>query len=253
MSERDRPRSSERDDDLRDVRLGGRVARVGGPAGEERSLGRSDSGSSRVASASASSRRGSTTGATACVASRCAAISRAISHFISIVPGEPARSSPIRSSYGVGEVGSKRVRHRGRTCEIARGIRSDGRIRAAGRAQLHEPRSRLATRHRAATLCPELVLLDLRRVNRVDRSGAEFSSALASFLHRAGWSARVLGRRSARSADRTGDRLLRPRRGTRMVRGRAAVPSPRRRRAESGPARRRMSCCTISVLTSLYA
>src|SRR6266700_3832502 len=34
--------------------------------------------------------------------------------------------------------------------------------------------------------CPELVLLDLRRVNRVDRSGAAFSSALASFLDQRG-------------------------------------------------------------------
>ncbi len=43
--------------------------------------------------------------------------------------------------------------------------------------------SRLITKREP---CPEVVLLDLRRVNRVDSSGAEFSSALASFLDEQG-------------------------------------------------------------------
>ena len=99
---------------------------------------------------------------------------------------------------------------------------------------------------------PELVLLDLRRVNRVDRSGAEFSSALASFLHRRGGQLVFSGAELLGVLDWTGDRLLRPRRHPEWCEEELLF----RVRGEKGGETvrsRRMSCCTISVLTSLYA
>jgi glutaminase len=92
---------------------------------------------------------------------------------------------PIRSSYRLGEIGSKRVRHLDEQAHL---------LDAADRTAVFELQGELnfmslEAVSRAITerdTCPELVLLDLRRVNRVDRSGADFSSALASFLDQRG-------------------------------------------------------------------
>jgi glutaminase len=113
----------------------------------------------------------------------CRDLSRELSlHLIS--PGSQL-APPIRSSYGVGEIGSKRVRH---ADERARLLESSDRTAVFElQGELNfmslEAVSRLVTERDP---CPELVLLDLRRVSRVDRSGAEFSSALAAFLDRRG-------------------------------------------------------------------
>ena len=113
----------------------------------------------------------------------CRDLSRDLSlHLIS--PGSQL-APPIRSSYGVGEVGSKRVRHADERARLLEA--SDRTVVFELQGELNfmslEAVSRLVT---GCDPVPELVLLDLRRVNRVDRSGAEFSSALASFLDRRG-------------------------------------------------------------------
>ena len=113
----------------------------------------------------------------------CRDLSRDLSlHLIS--PGSQL-APPIRSSYGVGDVGSKRVRHADERARLLEA--SDRTVVFELQGELNfmslEAVSRLVT---GCDPVPELVLLDLRRVNRVDRSGAEFSSALASFLDRRG-------------------------------------------------------------------
>jgi len=113
----------------------------------------------------------------------CRDLSRDLSLHL-IAPGSRL-APPIRSSYNVGEIGSQRVRHPDERAEL---------IEAADRTAVFELQgelnfmsleavSRLITKREP---CPEVVLLDLRRVNRVDSSGAEFSSALASFLDERG-------------------------------------------------------------------
>jgi glutaminase len=113
----------------------------------------------------------------------CRDLSRDLSLHL-IAPGNRL-APPIRSSYTVGEIGSKRVRHgdeRARLLDAAdrtavfelQGELNFMSLEAVSRAVMkRDPR-------------PELVVLDLRRVNRIDRSGAEFSSALASFLDQRG-------------------------------------------------------------------
>ncbi len=113
----------------------------------------------------------------------CRDLSRDLSlHLIS--PGSQL-AYPIRSSYGVGEIGSKRVRHADDRARLVEASERTAVFELQGELNFMslEAVSRLVTERDP---CPELVLLDLRRVSRVDRSGAEFSSALASFLARRG-------------------------------------------------------------------
>ena len=113
----------------------------------------------------------------------CRDLSRDLSLHL-IAPGSRL-APPIRSSYSLGEIGSKRVRHGDERAKL---------LDASDRTAVFELQGELnfmslEAVSRAVTTrdpCPELVLLDLRRVNRVDRSGAEFSSSLASFLDQRG-------------------------------------------------------------------
>lgn len=97
-----------------------------------------------------------------------------------ITPGTQLAPS-IRSSHRVGELGSKRVRHPDERAAL---------VEAGGRTAVFELQgelnfmaleavSRMVTERDAP---PDLVLLDLRRVGRIDPSGSDFSWALASFL-----------------------------------------------------------------------
>ncbi len=117
----------------------------------------------------------------------CRDLSRDLSLHL-ITPGTQLAPS-IRSSYQVGERASKRVRRPDERAALAEaGSRSIVfELQGTLNFMALEAISRLATERDPA---PDLVLLDLRRVGRVDRSGAEFSSALAAFL--AGRGARLV-------------------------------------------------------------
>ena len=115
------------------------------------------------------------------------AVCRDLSHDLSlhlISPGSQF-APPIRSSYGVGEISSKRVRHADERSRLLEASDRTAVFELQGELNFMsvEAVSRLVTERDP---CPELVLLDLRRVSRVDRSGADFSSALASFLDQRG-------------------------------------------------------------------
>jgi glutaminase len=113
----------------------------------------------------------------------CRDLSRDLSLHL-IAPGSRL-APPIRSSYRVGEIGSKRVRHGDELAKLLEGSDRTAVFELQGELNFMslEAVSRAVTKRDP---CPELVLLDLRRVNRIDRSGAEFSSALASFLDQRG-------------------------------------------------------------------
>ena len=115
------------------------------------------------------------------------AVCRDLSHDLSlhlISPGSQF-APPIRSSYGVGEISSKRVRHADERSRLLEASDRTAVFELQGELNFMsvEAVSRLVTERDPS---PELVLLDLRRVSRVDRSGADFSSALASFLDQRG-------------------------------------------------------------------
>ncbi len=109
----------------------------------------------------------------------CRDLSRDLSLHL-ITPGTQL-APPIRSSYQVGERASKRVRRPDeRAALVEAGTRSIVfELQGTLNFMALEAVSRLVTERDAP---PDLVLLDLRRVGRVDRSGADFSSALAAFL-----------------------------------------------------------------------
>jgi glutaminase len=113
----------------------------------------------------------------------CRDLSRDLSLHL-IAPGSQL-APPIRSSYGVGEIGSKRVRHADEQARLLEGSVRTAVFELQGELNFMslEAVSRLVTERNP---CPELVLLDLRRVSRIDRSGVEFSSALAAFLDERG-------------------------------------------------------------------
>ena len=225
------------------------MARVGGPAGEERCLGRSDRGSSGSLGIGVFSPRLDERGNSVRGIAVCRDLSRDLSlHLIS--PGSQL-APPIRSSFGVGEVGSKRVRHPDERARLLEASDRTAVFELQGELNFMslEAVSRLVT---GRDPFPELVLLDLRRVSRVDRSGAEFSSALASFLDQRG------GQLVFSCAD-----LLGPPAGPAI--GFSGLDAALewceeellfRVRGEGGGGRfrsRRTNCCTISARTSSHA
>jgi glutaminase len=97
-----------------------------------------------------------------------------------ITPGQ--RLAPaIRSSYTVAERGSKRVRHSDELVAIAGAADRTAVFELQGEFGFTaaEAISRAVTERESP---PELVVLDLRRVTRVDRGGIDFMTALASYL-----------------------------------------------------------------------
>ena len=98
-----------------------------------------------------------------------------------ITPGQQLAPA-IRSSATVAERGSKRVRHADARRLIAHEAARTAVFELQGELGFTaaEAVSRAVTERPTP---PELVVLDLRRVTRIDRGGAEFVSALASYLH----------------------------------------------------------------------
>jgi glutaminase len=97
-----------------------------------------------------------------------------------ITPGQ--RLAPaIRSSYTVAERGSKRVRHADELVALAGAADRTAVFELQGEFGFTtaEAVSRAVTERESP---PELVVLDLRRVTRVDRGGIDFVTALASYL-----------------------------------------------------------------------
>jgi glutaminase len=97
-----------------------------------------------------------------------------------ITPGQ--RLAPaIRSSYTVAERGSKRVRHADELVAIAGAADRTAVFELQGEFGFTaaEAISRAVTERESP---PELVVLDLRRMTRVDRGGIDFVTALASYL-----------------------------------------------------------------------
>jgi glutaminase len=101
-----------------------------------------------------------------------------------IAPGAKLAPS-IRASHRVGELASKRMRHLDeRSALIEAGARTAVfELQGELNFMALEAVSRLVAERDPS---PDLVLLDLRRVARVDTSGTDFSSSLASFLAEGG-------------------------------------------------------------------
>jgi glutaminase len=97
-----------------------------------------------------------------------------------ITPGEQLAPS-IRSSYSLGELGSKRVRHGDERAALLRDRERTAIFELQGELGFTalEAVSRVVTQRDEP---PDLVVLDLRRVSRADQGGIDFVAALASFL-----------------------------------------------------------------------
>ncbi len=122
------------------------------------------------------------------------AVCRDLSHDLAlhlIRPGERS-AAPIRTTYRLGQRNSKRQR----TAAERAGIRANAETTAVFELQgdldfmAAEAISRALLDREES---PELVVIDLRRVNRVDRAGADFLAALAASLSANGGKLAVSG------------------------------------------------------------
>ncbi len=169
------------------------------------------------------------------------AVCRALSQDLAlhlVRPGERT-APPIRARHALGAIRSKRVR---------RPEQRDAILAGSALTQIFELQGELgfmaaeaiSRRMTEASVQPELVVVDLRRVARADRGGVDFLSTLGESLSGFGGALAVSGavRRPRARAVGHAARLRRARRRARMVRGRAARPHRPRRGAGVGSARR---------------